>query len=200
MRTDSSRASDTMRSLCWRASPTIRSACALASARIRSASERAWLSSESDSVVAEDITESACALASCSSESRASRTSCASSSSPGIASLMSSISSSTSPRGTTQPAVIGTPRASSTMAPSSSSASKTRYTATPSRHRCCYQCAWCCFCDCVARPGVSGIKGRELPQLPAHLRRVCRFRRFGGNARPARHAVRHTGRRMWNTP
>src|ERR1700738_2676088 len=46
---------------------------------------------------------------------------------------MSSTNSRTSPRGTTQPAVIGTPRASSTMAPSSSSASKTRYTATPSR-------------------------------------------------------------------
>src|SRR3977135_1966223 len=41
---------------------------------------------------------------------------------------MSSSSSSTSPRGTTQLEVIGTPRASSRVVTSSSSASKTRYT------------------------------------------------------------------------
>src|ERR1700742_1434160 len=133
IRIDSSRASPTIRSLCWRASFTIRSACDFASDSSRSASARAWLSIESDSVVADDTMDSAWVLASCSIESRASSTSWASSSSPGMASLMSSISSSTSPRGTTQPAVIGTPRASSTIAPNSSSASKTRYTATPSR-------------------------------------------------------------------
>src|ERR1700758_778016 len=147
MRIDSSRASPTIPSLCWRASLTMRSAWAFASERIRSASARAWLSIDSDSVVAEDTMDSACDLASCSIESRASSTAWASSSSPGIASLMSSISSNTSPRGTTQPAVMGTPRASSTMAPNSSSASKTRYTAMPSWRRCCYQCAWCYLCD-----------------------------------------------------
>src|SRR3954447_16304130 len=108
--------------------PTVRSASCSASAIICWACSRASASSRSASPWASARAHSASSVASATSLSRWSRTSWASSSSPGMASRTSSSSSSTSPRGTTQLVVIGSPRASSQRVTSSSSASNTRYT------------------------------------------------------------------------
>ena len=92
-----------------------------------------------------------------------------------MASLMSSISSSTSPRGTTQPAVIGTPRASSTIAPNSSSASNTRYTAHPPGVVVVTSVPGVTPVTVVARPVCRAFARRGNREAPAHRHRPASY-------------------------